>query len=403
MAKFALSPSRIARYYFLECDRFLRFMSVPRERRKEEGIPKMEPDYSPVAQAVLEGGYDWEQEVIANHLQGNVVVPEVLDPEAPFHERKMSYGKTLSALRNLVPGESIYQPTLVVPPAFYERHGVDPDLIEFRECYPDLVMCVDGDHGPELRVIDVKASNWMKLSHRIQVGVYTLILGEVLRQEGIPTHIARAGGVWLYGVPEPEWFNLANVIPPLETFLTDDLPRVITAEKEAAFWHLNFRCEWCEYFTHCRIEAAAEDSVSQVPYLSHFAKRHLVEVGNIETVDDLGLALEGPDTRELVAGCASLEGRIRQLRQSVKALQSGTPLATGAASVSMPKGENIRVVLTVQPSRSPGRCMGTPSIGCSARTSTARRLTRSSVSPGRAAMRPCRRFDGAWPRTSTTS
>src|SRR5690606_42150446 len=67
-------------------------------------------------------------------------------------------------------------------------------LIGFSECYPDLIMCLDGPSGPELRVVDVKASNWMKLSHRIQVGVYTLILREVLRAAGIETTVARTGG-----------------------------------------------------------------------------------------------------------------------------------------------------------------------------------------------------------------
>lgn len=347
MAKFFLSPSRIARYYFLECDRFLRYMAVPRERRREEGIPRMEPDYSPVAQAVLDGGHDWEQEVIERHLTGDVVVaPEAAG--APLHERKLGYTETLAALKSLTPGQSIYQPTLQVPDAFYERFDLDPELIGFSECYPDLVMCLDGPSGPELRVVDVKASNWMKLSHRIQVGVYTLILREVLRAAGIETTVARTGGVWLYGEPQPEWFNLAHIIPPIETFLSEDLPRILTGTKEEAFWHLNFRCEWCEYFTHCRTEALQSNDVSLVPYLSNFAKRHLQENGNVRTVVELGERLRGPDVANLVAGSASLEGRVRQLRQAVEALETGAEVPTGAASVSMPVGEQVRIVLTLQ-------------------------------------------------------
>ena len=37
MARFNLAPSRLARYYFFECDRFLRYDATPRDRRAEEG------------------------------------------------------------------------------------------------------------------------------------------------------------------------------------------------------------------------------------------------------------------------------------------------------------------------------------------------------------------------------
>lgn len=75
LAKFYLSPSPIPRYYFLECDRYLRFMALPGDRRREEGIPRVQKDYSPVTQAVLDGGYAWEKEVLATHLAGRVVIP----------------------------------------------------------------------------------------------------------------------------------------------------------------------------------------------------------------------------------------------------------------------------------------------------------------------------------------
>lgn len=348
MVRFALSPSRIARYYFLECDRYLRYMAVPRERRREESIPKVAYDYSPVTRAVLEGGYAWEQEVLTRHLEGNVVLPPETDPSVPSHLRTLPYVDTVEALAALQPGDAVYQPTLQIPDSFHRRFGLDPDLVEFRDCYPDLVVCREGDDGPELAVVDVKASTWMKLSHRIQVGVYTLILDEVLQAEGIAQPISRQGGVWLYGAPEPEWFDLAHIIPPIETFLTDDLPRILAAGPDDAFWHLGFRCEWCEYFPHCRDEAKTTGDVSLVPYLSHFAKRHLAEVAGVRTVDDLAAVLDSEVADEVTTGCASLEGRVPQLRRSVRALRTGEALPTGAASVAMPVGEQVRIVLTLQ-------------------------------------------------------
>ena len=348
MSNLYLSPSRIARYYFFECDRYLRYMAVPRERRRDERIPKVAYDYSPVTRAVLEGGSVWEQEVLTRHLDGTVVEPPETDPPLPYHQRTVPYHDTVTALASLQPGDAIYQPTLQVPDSFYRRFGLDPDQVEFRDCYPDLVLCVDGDNGPELAVVDVKASTWMKLSHRIQVGVYTLILAEVLRSEGIDTPVSRRGGVWLYGQDRPEWFDLAYVAPPVETFLTDDLPRILRTDPAAAFWHLGYRCEWCEYFPSCREEAEATGDVSLVPYLSHFAKRHLADLAGVRTVGDLARVLDSDTAEEVVAGCASLEDRIPQLRRAVAALQSGKALPTGATSVAMPVGEQIRVAVTVQ-------------------------------------------------------
>jgi hypothetical protein len=192
MPRFYLSPSRIARYYYLECDRYLRFMAVPSEGRAAEGIPKPESDYSPVTRAVLTGGYVWEAEVIGTHLAGKVVLPA---GEGELHERQLSYSETVEALRALRDGEGVYQPRLQVPGPFYERFGIDRDLLELRDCFPDLILAESPDGHTELRVIDVKASNWMKLSHRIQVGIYTLILEEVLRTEG---YLQGESGVAVY-------------------------------------------------------------------------------------------------------------------------------------------------------------------------------------------------------------
>jgi DNA replication ATP-dependent helicase Dna2 len=267
--------------------------------------------------------------------------------EGKLHERQLSYVDTVGALRTLGEGEGVYQGRLRVPGSFYERFGIDPDLLELRDCFPDLILAESTESRTELRVVDVKASNWMKLSHRIQVGIYTLILEEVLRAEGIEPNMSRRGGVWLYGTPQPEWFDLAHIIPPIETFLAEDLSKVLTGDRDDAFWHLNFRCEWCEWYTHCRGEADSGSNVSLVPYLSSFAKRHLAAAG-VGTVSGLGAALAGDGAEDLVAGCASLEGRVPQLRRQVKALDTGTSEPSGAASVSMAKGEGVRLVLTLQ-------------------------------------------------------
>jgi DNA replication ATP-dependent helicase Dna2 len=348
-ARFNLAPSRLARYYFFECDRFLRYDATPVERRADEGIPWRKFDTSPVTRAILAGGQAWEEHVLRTHLPGVVIGERKADEPAGLAGRTLEYGATVAALRDARPGTAMYQPTLRAPRSMYDAYGLDPELVSFTDSRPDLLMVVDSDDGPEIRVVDLKASDFMKLSHRIQVGIYTLLLQHVLRAEGLD-HLrpSRDGGVWLFQAPEPEWFPLSSIIPPIEAFLERELTDLLTTPAADVFWHLYYRCEWCDFYQHCRGEAERTDDVSLVPYLSSFGKRHLRASADVTTVADFADALGRDDADDLVRGSASLEGRATHFRRAITALRSGEPQPTGAASVAMPRWEDVRIVLTLQ-------------------------------------------------------
>lgn len=355
--RFWISPSQVARYYFHECDRYLRYRAASKEQRRLDDIPSFEPDRSLLTRVILDSGLAWEERILSEHLPGVAVIPE---GDGPASQRRHGVEETMAALRDLEVGQYLYQPTLQAPPRFYERYGIDTGLVRMTDCFPDLVALVDGDDGPELVVIDAKASDMMKLAHRIQVGIYSLLLGDVIGHAGLADtlRVSRRGGVWLYEQPEPESFDLSRVQPPIETFLAHDLTRLLEAPAEDAFWHLYFRCEWCDYYDHCRQEAETTNDVSLVPYLSTFAKRHLRERAEVTTVDDLAEVLDGPDPDAVLDGCASLEGHGRRLRLAVDALRDHQVSATGAAAAGMPKGEQVRVVLTIQSDPLTGHAYG---------------------------------------------
>jgi DNA replication ATP-dependent helicase Dna2 len=345
MARYTLSPSRIARYYFHECDRYLRYTATPNSQKKAEGVPSYKLDQSLVTRAILQGGYDWEERVLSDHLESAIVAEG--KPDSSRHERRHSIDDTLSILSQMSVGDYLYQPTLRPPPAFYGRYSIDPEMVQFADCYPDLLTIIEGVKGPELAVIDVKASDWMKMAHRIQVSLYALILRDVIEEAGLDLIVSEQGGVWLYEHPEPEWFDLVHIVPPLETFLEDDVTSILAAPAEDAFWHLYFRCEWCDYYNHCREEADSTDNLSLIPYLSNFGKRHLDAKG-ISTVGDLSESLRTEVPLDLLTGSASLEGREERLLTAIEALDTGTEQLTGATSIAMPKGEQIRIVMTFQ-------------------------------------------------------
>ena len=69
-APYGVSPSALARYFFHDCERFLRFRSTRRPR--EHGVPDRRHDSGPVMEAVLASGQTWEEEVVSTYLAGQV-------------------------------------------------------------------------------------------------------------------------------------------------------------------------------------------------------------------------------------------------------------------------------------------------------------------------------------------
>ena len=116
MGRYNLSPSRVARYYFHECDRFLRYSATPKHLKDEEGVPPYQLDHSLLTKAILNSGFDREGEVLA-------------------------------------PGQYIYQSTLIATDSFYERYGLDGELVEFGECNPDLLMITSGEDGGKVKKV----------------------------------------------------------------------------------------------------------------------------------------------------------------------------------------------------------------------------------------------------------
>lgn len=352
MARYFLSPSRVARYYFHECDRYLRYTATPKALKAEEGVPPYELDHSLLTKAILDSGYSWEAEVLDGPLEASAILAPLPpdQPDGPKTNRVHTVAQTIEALREAAAGQFIYQPTLVAPTGFYERYDLDAELVGFTECRPDLLMVrpVPDDGGLEVVVLDLKATDEAKLSHRIQTTLYTMILEEVMAAQGIEhLQVSRQGGVWLYHTDEPELFDLAAVRPPLETFLRSELEPILRRPANEAFWHLYFRCEWCDFYRHCRSNAEETNNISLVPHLTTFAKRHLSQAG-AATLDGLDALLKGEDADEILKGTASLRGTRRRLQLSVDALKTGEASTTGAASVAMPKYEDIRIILTLQ-------------------------------------------------------
>ncbi|HEY1189429.1 MAG TPA: AAA domain-containing protein [Gemmata sp.] len=343
-----VSPSRIARFYFQECERFLRYSSTPEAARAAEGVPTESKDESDVASAILEAGYTWEEEVVGTRLAGRVKIAPA-DPGTALRNRFFSPQAARQQLAALKPGEFVYQPTLAAPPGFYARYGLDSSVVRMANCRPDLVQLAETPAGPRLRVVDVKASPGLKLAHRVQAALYTMLLEALVAEWGLPVPVDTLAGIWLGETAEPELFDTRTVRPTLETFLAEQLQPLMAAPADAAGWHVFFRCEWCPYFEHCRDEMRRTDSVSRLPFLSTYAKRHLRALDPpAHTLADLRGLLADPARVPELERCASLKGKADRLRCQLDAFATDAHRAFGGGSLALPKGENVRLVLTLQ-------------------------------------------------------
>ena len=287
--------------------------------------------------------------MIAEILKDDVHLGE-RSPGAPLTDAVIGQAQARELLASLRPGESIYQPELLPPTGFYERYSFDPSIVHWPACRPDLIQCVSTEDGVRLRVVDMKASPGVKLSHRIQATVYTLILESLLSEWGVNDRVAsEEAGIWLAQQPEPELFDLRTLRAPIEQFLEHELQTLLEQPATAAPWHLYFRCEWCEYFDHCRTEMRETNSISRLPYLTTHARRFLEGLDpTVRTIDDFAALLSDPGRRDVIEDCASLRGRAPRLERQLAALRENEVEILPGASLAMPRLENVRMILTAQ-------------------------------------------------------
>jgi DNA replication ATP-dependent helicase/nuclease Dna2 len=345
---FRTNPSAIARYFFHDCERFFYYTSASPEQRKKEGIPEPEFDHSPLIESILQSGHRWETEVIEKLLKGRVVIAP---GPGELHTRRLSLEQTLQCLRKEPAGRYLYQATLSPPGRFYEEYDIDPALVVISDNYPDLIEILPDEGGGRLlRILDVKRGEGLKLTHRVQILLYALQLQAMIEEHGITD--ARVdlehGGVWLGGQPAPEIFALTDFRPHLEKFLREDLVDILEAGARECQWHLYHRCEWCEFFDHCRNEMRQKNDLSRLVQLTPYGKRHLHEEAHVQNLPELSRFLKRADADEVLSRCASLAGQRHKLQMRVEALERAEPRLHGASSTVLPLGENVGLYLTLQ-------------------------------------------------------
>lgn len=338
-----LSPSLIGAYFFHDCERFLYWQSLSAAALRQRGLPARPQQQAVILTALKKRGTAWETEVIGKILGAKV---RIAAGTGPLHQRRHSVEETAQILAEMQPGEYLYQGCLQASPRLLSALGLDPACVHFPESYPDLIEKTADGH---LRIIDLKSSEHVRLIHRLQVGMYALLLEDLVTNQAIQTPVdLHEGGIWLGQHPDYTRFDLKALLPQLRHFLSRDLPHILAQPGDQVRWHLWFRCEWCPWFQICREESQRDNSLSQLPYFQPEHRRYLetlpIPVKNLRDLHHRLLA-EG---ETLLSGSARLMGRHRALHLQTRALLENKVFAHGGSSLLLPKGEHVTVILVLE-------------------------------------------------------
>ena len=328
------SASTIKSWFQYRCERKVRYeLSTDAELA---GVPVIK-DVREQAWAIL--GTEFEERVVRRldreqgvlrPSAGNDALSERLTGAFLRGQRREPY----AAQVNLKPS---------LPPRFLDGTGLYlnrnlADLLR-REA-----QSVPGDPS-RFTVIDVKATRRATAFHKTQVAFYVRVLEELLKELGRAGAVAAAidpfGEIWRIpdnGTAEGDaWqmerFALAPYLRLVDEFCRDVLPAIaakhVGRDIDETFFHLYFKCEQCNFLSHCAKSIAPERGperrdVSAVPGLTHEAKRSLRRLG-LRTVLDLS---EAAGLGKAPGVSWSLSRRAPQLTLRAMALARGMPLRT---------------------------------------------------------------------------
>jgi len=376
-----LSPSAFGRSFEFECDRQLKVTLLADEHTPEpwralklQGREEMKTRAG--TRAVLDAGRAWEEEALSRPaVRARLVAPPAPHPDAPVEGRRWAEDpaeearESLRVLRAARPGELLYQLKLTPPAALYARLGLSAAQVELRPNLPDLVQVLTEEEvarerlgalsfaewlarpsageggGRVFRVIDLKRSAQVKVSHRAQVLFYALELDEVLRAEGVAGRVdLDLGGVWLGGREGPDAVRLDAVRPFFEARAAA-LPALLAAPVAQARWRLQPQCEWCDLRPECAAQAAREDHISRLQGVTARGLETLEALG-ARTTADLDVVLRRPQIDDALARCASLDQQALTLQARVRAHVTRAPAPLARLSQLLPAREDVALFLT---------------------------------------------------------
>lgn len=301
-----LSASTVKSWFQYRCERKTRYDMMTRAERDSAIIVKEESG----AAWALEGNKFEERVLERFYAKGLLLGP------GP-NEDRLGQAQTIAFLRGQSKQNAATQLGLEQGPSFRIRHEL-PEELQINRSYTDIVFRETTPEGTLFRIVDIKATRNSTPFHKAQVAFYALLLRGMLADLGIDASVDTTGSIWhiqagsrvAEGLFEEADFSLKPYLRLVEEFLKRDAPRIakrrVLANLDETFFHIYFKCEQCDYLSHCRkaIEHLnpADNDVSAVPGVSHQGKialqaRGLKNVGLL--AESNGIGSTGPTSWSL--------------------------------------------------------------------------------------------------------
>lgn len=384
---FRIKPSKTIEGYFVHgCERNLFYSGLAGRDLKSFGLERPTGAGDIVA---ARAGENWELFVVKNYIKAETLLAaKNRDEKGNEGYAKLDDEQTLEFLRSAVAAVKedhidryIYQPKVYATDGFKERwFSFDPALyngedeylrVDFTHMYPDLIRASwDGEGGRVvLSVVDIKLTRRMKLSHKAQVTLYTMLLDQMVKSCGLEAAVDEARGyLWNGGMECEAAFSLKDIKQLLGEFFTSALPGLVKKIRDSILAGaeeqlkgrleslVGVKCEWCENARQCLGEKKAEGSIQTIPYLSPYAQEYAKKLGAPGEIEGFSDYVKKEENRMLLSANRCWE-YILEDDDILEVYRSGVPFEerTGASyrwkkekSMVLPRWQDVTIFLTAQ-------------------------------------------------------
>ena len=282
-----LNPTSLSQFIRLEnCERFLRFRLVPEDLKRLQ--KKWNLTIQPLTPLLKESGADFEENIAKEIAVRGETVIDLTDKDT---------SETIRCFQSIKYPTILYQPSLEAPIGNFLCSGRGDIIRVSRDSQKRLV----------LLVADIKATRKEKTEHRVQVATYVKMIQQIATSNQIP--LAEIKGSILTQQDDGSFPFLQADTPTfdLDTYLTivdrlvvlpeSIVNRIVSQPFEAAFYHLNYKCDGCLYNSICMYDAAEKLDVTLTPLISAVEKRVLNEAG-VCTIQDLASLMDFPPEKQ---------------------------------------------------------------------------------------------------------
>ncbi|PPQ63036.1 hypothetical protein CVT24_005982 [Panaeolus cyanescens] len=224
-----------------------------------------------LTKAQFQRGMDWEG-VLFTWLRQSGLLLRV--PAIPLEPSHLLENIQLDDRQHFFISGLSFKPPQEQLNSIYEEMGENP--VDFGLAKPDLLEITKTASGIQWRVIDAKASKYVKTSHHIQIYFYTLCLQHLLT--GSFYQCAGTAGVWLPpkdnappllpNMNDIKPISISLLAPALDVLLFRQLPKLLAYTEDRAAWLYNPTCQGCQFQKGCKSRAEEEETLGMIPNLS---------------------------------------------------------------------------------------------------------------------------------------